>query len=192
MGLSLFRKRDDSMSELPILNYDPTQKAVINPFRHEGYHFPAKMLLAFVTPDHLADFYAEYHAQEIGTLLTFSNVVRVQQIRFHGEAIGICPAVIGAPASAQIIDFLIAYGAKQIIAVGSCGVLLDKPENTLLVVTEALRDEGTSYHYLPQRRVFGWMRTWRLPFKPAWPVLANRPSRSKRGLTMPFSGKRLR
>lgn len=149
MGLSLFRKRDGSMSELPILNYDPTQKAVINPFRHEGYHFPAKMLLAFVTPDHLADFYAEYHAQEIGTLLTFSNVVRVQQIRFHGEAIGICPAVIGAPASAQIIDFLIAYGAKQIIAVGSCGVLLDKPENTLLVVTEALRDEGTSYHYLP-------------------------------------------
>ncbi|QAS69990.1 nucleoside phosphorylase [Oenococcus sicerae] len=54
-----------------------------------------------------------------------------------------------APASAQIIDFLIAYGATQIIAIGSCGVLQDEAENSLLVVTEALRDEGTSYHYLP-------------------------------------------
>lgn len=149
MGSTLFRKHDVDMAELPILNYDSSPDAVINPFRNEGYRFPEKMLLAFVTMDHLNTFYQEYHAQIIGELKTFSNIVQVRQINVHGEAIGICPAVIGAPAAAQIIDFLIAYGAKQIIAVGSCGVLLDKPENALLVVTEALRDEGTSYHYLP-------------------------------------------
>ncbi|ERL63727.1 hypothetical protein L248_2245 [Schleiferilactobacillus shenzhenensis LY-73] len=138
-----------AMAKLPILNYDPSPEAVIAPFRDEGYQFPAKVLLAFVPMDHLETFYHEYHAEPVGELETFSNRIVVHQIRFHGQLIGVCPAVIGAPASAQIVDFLIAYGAKQIIAVGSCGVLTDQPENALLVVQEALRDEGTSYHYLP-------------------------------------------
>ena len=61
-------------------------------------------------------------------------------------------APVGAPAAAQILDWLIAYGVREIISCGSCGVLVDIPENAFLVPCKALRDEGTSYHYLPPER----------------------------------------
>ena len=41
---------------------------------------------------------------------------------------------------------------EEIISCGSCGVLADIPENAFLVPCKALRDEGTSYHYLPPER----------------------------------------
>ena len=34
----------------------------------------------------------------------------------------------------------------------SCGALIDLPENALVVPRRALRDEGTSYHYMPPSR----------------------------------------
>ncbi|WP_125606937.1 nucleoside phosphorylase [Lapidilactobacillus bayanensis] len=137
------------MNFLPITNYDSSSKAVINPFRNEGYHFPDKMLLAFVTPEVIREFKQQYNVEELATFPMFSGAIQVFQVNWHGETVGVCPAVLGAPAAAQIMEFLIAYGAKQIIAVGSCGVLREIPENTFLIVTEALCDEGTSYHYLP-------------------------------------------
>lgn len=50
------------------------------------------------------------------------------------------------------MDWLIAYGVKQIISSGSCGGLVDIPEDSFLIPQKALRDEGTSYHYLLAER----------------------------------------
>ena len=52
----------------------------------------------------------------------------------------------------QVLEYLIAGGVTKIISVGSCGVLEDIPENRFLIPVSALRDEGTSYHYLPPSR----------------------------------------
>lgn len=41
---------------------------------------------------------------------------------------------------------------QKIIAAGSCGVLTDLDENEFLIPIRAMRDEGTSYHYLPAAR----------------------------------------
>ena len=68
------------------------------------------------------------------------------------QPICLVQAPVGAPAAAQILDWLIAYGVREIISAGSCGVLTDMAENTFLVPYKALRDEGTSYHYLPPAR----------------------------------------
>ena len=50
------------------------------------------------------------------------------------------------------LEYLIAGGVTKIISVGSCAVLEDIPENRFLIPVSALRDEGTSYHYLPPSR----------------------------------------
>ena len=52
----------------------------------------------------------------------------------------------------QLMDFLISCGCRKIISTGSCGVLTDLAENEFLIPVKALRDEGTSYHYLPASR----------------------------------------
>lgn len=62
--------------------------------------------------------------------------------------IGAFRAWIGAPAAATMLEELIACGAKKIFEVGMAGGLQSelKPGD-IIVVTEAIRDEGTSNHY---------------------------------------------
>ncbi|KRM55015.1 nucleoside phosphorylase [Lacticaseibacillus sharpeae] len=137
------------MTDLTLLNYDGNPDAVINPFRDEGFVFPDRMLFAFITEENVARFVAQYPHTVSGTFETVSNVFTVYTLNVEGTDIGICRAPLGAAAAVQLLEFLIAYGAKHIIAVGSCGVLTDTAENEFLVVAKALRDEGTSFHYLP-------------------------------------------
>lgn len=59
---------------------------------------------------------------------------------------------MGSAASSQLLDWLISYGVEEIISTGTCGSLIDIPENTFIVPKVALRDEGASYHYLPPSR----------------------------------------
>ena len=57
---------------------------------------------------------------------------------------------IGAPAAAVMLEELIAFGAKRFISVGTAGSLLPELQpGSLVLCDSALRDEGTSYHYLP-------------------------------------------
>jgi uridine phosphorylase len=57
---------------------------------------------------------------------------------------------VGAPAAAVMLEELIAYGVKRFISIGTAGSLvLDLPPGSLLLCESALRDEGTSYHYVP-------------------------------------------
>jgi len=47
---------------------------------------------------------------------------------------------------------LIKGGAEEIIAAGCCGSLVEDIEGDYFIPTTALRQEGTSYHYLPPSR----------------------------------------
>jgi len=59
------------------------------------------------------------------------------------------PAV-GAPNAAAVLENLAALGARHLIAFGWCGSLQGWLKTGALVVPErAIREEGTSYHYLP-------------------------------------------
>lgn len=57
---------------------------------------------------------------------------------------------VGAPAAAMTLEELIACGAKTIFEIGMCGGLQPSLQpGDIVVVTEAIRDEGTSFHYIP-------------------------------------------
>ncbi len=56
-----------------------------------------------------------------------------------------CQAPLGAPAATQLLEWLIAYGVEKVLTVGTAGALVDLPENTMLLPTRAIRDEGTSF-----------------------------------------------
>jgi len=57
---------------------------------------------------------------------------------------------VGSPNAAGIIENLSYFGIENFIAYGTAGCI-DKnfDTNKMLVVERAIRDEGTSYHYLP-------------------------------------------
>jgi len=63
---------------------------------------------------------------------------------------------VGAPAAVLIVEQMLLLGVHTIVAVGSCGALVHVDEGEFLLPVRALRDEGTSYHYLPSSR---WVET---------------------------------
>lgn len=69
-------------------------------------------------------------------------------IKINGKKILFTKSVIGASACGTMLEEIIAMGAKRIISIGSAGTLQDTPIGELIIPTRAIRDEGTSYHYL--------------------------------------------
>ena len=80
---------------------------------------------------------------------------RMFAMNLEGVLCGIIARTIGGPYAVLIAEQLQASGAKIIIGLTSAGRLaLDLPLPCLVVATSAVRDEGTSYHYLrPSKEV---------------------------------------
>jgi nucleoside phosphorylase len=66
-----------------------------------------------------------------------------------GGTVGICCMGIGAPAVVSVMELLAVLGVSRFLSLGTAGGLqaAHRPGDTVLV-SEAVRDEGTSYHYL--------------------------------------------
>ena len=70
--------------------------------------------------------------------------------RINGLDVGVGRFWIGAPAAVATLEEAIACGVKTIIEVGiSGGIQPNLQLGDVIVVTSAIRDEGTSHHYLP-------------------------------------------
>jgi uridine phosphorylase len=60
---------------------------------------------------------------------------------------------VGGPLSAHCLEQVIASGVKSVLAIGGAGALVeDFGRDDVMVVKSAVRDEGTSFHYLPPAR----------------------------------------
>ncbi|MDD6274046.1 MAG: nucleoside phosphorylase [Clostridiaceae bacterium] len=136
--------------EFPILEYDTDQRAVIQPGSRE-IAYPEKAVFLFLG-DETERYAAEHACEKLEDYVTITKVYPIFKTVYQGEEICFCQAPLGAPAAVQILDHLIGSGVRKIIAAGSCGALVDIAENEFLLPVEAIRDEGTSYHYLPPAR----------------------------------------
>ncbi len=138
--------------EIALLEYDDDSDAVLAP-NHENLPMKLPQTAVFAFVGELVDeFTRKNGAEVVGEFVSITKKYPIYLLRYKGKKICLCQAPCGAAPATQILDWLIAYGVKKIIATGSCGVLLDVPENVFLIANRALRDEGTSFHYLPAAR----------------------------------------
>lgn len=67
-----------------------------------------------------------------------------------GERVSVVSTGIGCPSAAIAVEELVKLGARTFIRVGTSGAIQPgTPPGTLGIVTAAIRDEGTTVHYLP-------------------------------------------
>ena len=137
--------------DCPLLEYDDDADAVINPNRENGTVFPESAVMIFYS-DSLYPFAEENALPVLDEFVSATRVYPVFRCDRDGKSIAICQAPVGAAASVQVLDWLYSRGVKRVIATGSCGVLEPLPENAFFLPVRALRDEGTSYHYMPPSR----------------------------------------
>lgn len=139
-------------NEIPILEFDTDKTAVIVP-THENLNIklPRKAVFAFL--DKHIEVYAKAHnGIRVGEFTSETKDYPVYVVNYKCEDICLCQAPVGAAPAVQILEWLIGYGVREIITGGCCGALTDFEENVFIVPYKALRDEGTSYHYMKPSR----------------------------------------
>lgn len=137
------------MSTFPILEYDYSQRAVLEPDHRElGIELPPCAAFPF-----LGDCVGEYaRLNGFPEIARFETVTKDYPVYRVSDSLCLCEAPVGAPVAVSLMDWMIAYGVRAVVSTGSCGALIDLPENTFVVPKRALRDEGSSYHYMPPAR----------------------------------------
>ena len=92
---------------------------------------------------------SDYDAEEIGFMVD-GGKLPIYRFKYRDKWIGFYRTGMGAPLAVALMEEVIAKGAMNFIFFGSCGVLDERlTEGHIIVPTEAYRDEGTSYHYMP-------------------------------------------
>lgn len=138
-------------NEIPILEYDTEEQAVLMPGERWNYEFTEKVVMLFMEPE-IDDYVASHACEVVGEFVSVTKNFIVYKTVHKGEEITFCQAPLGGAGAVQIMEQLIKGGAKKIIAAGCCGALVEDTEGDYFIPTAALRQEGTSYHYLPPAR----------------------------------------
>jgi len=141
--------------DYPILEYDPAPTAIIEPSQEfEPLEAMPEHCVFCFFHNVLEQFEAQGLAREIKSYPTDSGMRRFFEFDCGlGRPVALAHPGVGAPLAAASLEISIAMGGKKFVACGGAGVL-DRTiaVGHLVVPTSAIRDEGTSYHYLPAGR----------------------------------------
>jgi uridine phosphorylase len=137
----------------PILEHDAARKAILEPSELvEPVDIPERCVICFfqevITGLRDAD-----RLREVVSSKSEIGVHPLYTFDVEDETLALFHPGVGAPLAAALLEEVIARGCRSFIACGGAGVLnSDIALGHLVVPTAAIRDEGTSYHYLPPSR----------------------------------------
>jgi uridine phosphorylase len=137
----------------PILEFDPAPTAVIEPTEViEPSDVPVHAVLCFFQ-DIITKVVADHGGRAIDHVVSEIGRNPIYELDYGGRRLALVHPGVGAPLAAGFLEELIARGCRAFVACGGAGVLVpDVALGHVIVPTGAIRDEGTSYHYLPAGR----------------------------------------
>lgn len=75
---------------------------------------------------------------------------KLYDFSYKGNEFGVVSCAVGASFAVLVAEEMFASGCELLISITSAGQILDvAPTPYFVLIDKALRDEGTSYHYLP-------------------------------------------
>jgi uridine phosphorylase len=137
----------------PILEFDPSPTAIIEPGRVIRRQDVPECCVVCFFQDVIAGLAESGRTKQVSTLQSEIGPNPLYELEVDGQRLAVFHPGVGAPLAAGFLEEVIARGCRKFIACGGCGVLdRDIAVGHLLVPVAAIRDEGTSYHYLPPSR----------------------------------------
>ncbi len=138
---------DHDVDEPPVFTPEALIEAVRNKRGSEAKPVPAVCVLEF-DGDLTDELVRRSIARKFNGWSCFHTEMFAVEV--DGSLCGVIPRTIGGAYAVLIAEQLIASGAQAVIGLTSAGrVSRSIRIPSLVVATSALRDEGTSYHYLP-------------------------------------------
>jgi uridine phosphorylase len=137
----------------PILEYDPTRIAFIEPSKVvKPRDVPERCVICFFT-EVIDKVVAEHNARILVENRSEAGPHPIYEIAYKGQRLAFFHPGLGAPLAAALLEEAIGFGCRTFMAGGGCGVLKKEIAlGNLIIVSGAVRDEGVSYHYLPPAR----------------------------------------
>ncbi len=130
--------------------FDNKSKAIINPQINADAPRVDACILTF---SHMIEQFVleHYECSRIGTFWLATGETPIWQIAYKGKKFAFYKTYVGAPACVVTVeDSLAVIRTKEYIVFGGAGCLdREIAHGKVMVPTEAYRDEGTSYHYVP-------------------------------------------
>jgi len=140
---------------LPLLeDEDLTGEAVIEPSRLIRPVDAPTVAVACFFRDVVEELSGRQDARPVCRLHSEMGPASLWEIEHRGVRLGVFHPGVGAPLAGAMLEQVIARGVRGVIACGAAGALV--PELVMghaVILTGAVRDEGTSFHYLPAGRV---------------------------------------
>ena len=138
--------------KFPILEFDPNQKALLNPSELvKPIDIPNCCVITFFQ-EVIDKLVKDGKARIIDVEHSEMGEHPIYEVINNGDKFAMFHCGLGAPLSAALFEYVIALGCKNFIVCGSSGLLDKNLKDFLIIPTSAVRDEGTSYHYLPPSR----------------------------------------
>jgi len=132
-------------------SFDISSKAILEPscLAKPIENFPETVVVTFKS-EIIEELIKNYDATIIDKL-SGGFTIPIYKINYAGKEIAIYQTLIGGAGTAGLLEEVIVKGGRKILFFGSCGTL-DKSlsEGYLIIPTAAYRDEGVSYHYMPE------------------------------------------
>lgn len=76
----------------------------------------------------------------------------MHEFELNGQAVGIIGQAVGASFAVLLAEQMFVSGCELLISITSAGTINPPSDNEqFILIKESLRDEGTSYHYLPPK-----------------------------------------
>lgn len=140
-------------NDFPILEFDYEKQAKIEPSNViRKLDAPKACVISFFSEVIKRD-YEKGDLKQISEINTETLTIPVYVAKYLNKSVGLVSGFVGAAASAAMLEELIAMGFEKFIVCGAAGVLRkDIQVGHLVVPYSAIRDEGTSYHYLKPSR----------------------------------------
>lgn len=133
-----------------LTEFDECKTSTFDPFEVENVvpNFPKIGISCF--SEKLMNRYVEiFNGEKISEICSANGRIPVYKIKYKDIDIALFMSRVGAPACTVSYEEVLAMGLEKLIMFGTCGVLDRNIDDLAIIIpTSAVRDEGTSYHYV--------------------------------------------
>lgn len=139
--------------DVPLLEFDPDRSALIEPRRTITPQALPELAVACFFQDVVDEIVRHHKLVPRAIQRSEMGEHPIYEMPYRGRPLAVFHPGTCAPMAAGLFEGIIAHGAKAVVACGGAGAVdPDLPLGHVIVPTAAIRDEGTSYHYLPPSR----------------------------------------
>lgn len=138
----------------PILEFDSDTESIVKPSAIQPPDFPQHCVL-LLSSGALSGLIKRLVVTHLLDIKTWMGQVPIYKIDYNGCSIAVVSPGLTAPYCVAVMEEIIAHGCSKLLALGfSCTLHKSISRRTVVVPNAAIRDEGTSYHYVaPSREI---------------------------------------